>query len=448
MASCSAQMSDFDSSLARDGSGRNGASPVRTGSAALLSGADIWSSAPAPARLAERIAERAPPGIAAEKAAARVTVPGAPPRSELAAEIKRERASEGHAGRRGLAVDPAAVQPPGWPPRQMSLALQGGGSFGAFSWGVLDRLLEESECGFDSISGASVGAVNAALLASGLAEGGRDGARRRLSRFWTRLTHEASFRSLMLIGGFSPAGSSVAFGPALRARQFDPFDLDPLREALTREIDFAALRAAACPKLLVAATRVRDGGLQIFRNREITADVLLASSCPPLVHCAIEIDGEAYWDGGYSANPPLLALAQQSDADLLLVRITPTRDGFVPMTMAAIDRRLDQIMANATLNAELAALELARSGAPARAPRLFSIAAEDEFEALAQRSPADLGRGFITSLHRSGYAAADRWARQDPDGKLPATPGASETSGARAAIVSGTARHRAVHHYV
>jgi NTE family protein len=226
--------------------------------------------------------------------------------------------------------------------------------------------------------------------------------------------HEASFRSLMLIGGFSPAGSSVAFGPTLRSGQFDPFDLDPLRQAISRDINFAALREKSCPRLLVAATRIRDGAQQIFGNDAITADVALASTCPPLVHCAVEIDGEAYWDGGFGANPPLVRLVQEQRAsDVLVVQVTPARDSYVPITLAAIDRRLDQIAANAALNAEIAAVEWARAHA---APdlRLFRIAAEDEIEGLAQRSSTDLGRGFIRLLHRSGREAAGRWLSQGP----------------------------------
>lgn len=311
---------------------------------------------------------------------------------------------------------PAQARANSWPPRKLSLALQGGGTFAAFTWGVLERLLEEPSIEFDTISGASAGAINALLLACGLAEGGREGARSRLNRFWARLMHEASFRSLMLIGGFSPAGSSVAFGPTLRSGQFDPFDLDPLRLALSRDINFAGLRDAKCPKLLIAATRIRDGQQQIFGNDAITADVALASTCPPLVHCAVEIDGEAYWDGGLGGNPPLIKLAQQSaTADLLLIQVTPTRDSYVPITLAAIDRRLDQIAANAALNAEIAAIEWAQSHA-APALRLSKIAAEDSVEGLAQRSSADLGRGFIRLLHRSGREAAERWLGQGAAG--------------------------------
>jgi NTE family protein len=217
----------------------------------------------------------------------------------------------------------------------------------------------------------------------------------------------------MLVGGYSPAGSSVAFGPTLRSGHFDPFDLDPLRQALAKDIHFSALTAPNCPKLLIAATRIRDGRQQIFGNAEITADVLLASTCPPLVHCAVEIDGEAYWDGGYSANPPVVRLVQESvTADVLVVQITPAHDSYVPITMAAIDRRLDQISANSALNAEIAAIEWARGSAAASPPlRLSRIAAEDEIEGLSQRSAADLGRGFIRLLHRSGREAADRWLR-------------------------------------
>jgi NTE family protein len=141
----------------------------------------------------------------------------------------------------------------------------------------------------------------------------------------------------------------------------------------------------------------------------------LASTCPPLVHCAVEIAGEPYWDGGFAANPPLLDLVTGSEgSDVLLVQITPSRDSYVPITMAAIDRRLDQIMANSTLNAELAGLELYCAAA---SRQIVRIAAEDEIDGLAQRSSADLGRSFIALLHRSGRAAADRWLRQGKPAK-------------------------------
>jgi NTE family protein len=142
-----------------------------------------------------------------------------------------------------------------------------------------------------------------------------------------------------------------------------------------------------------------------------------------LVHCAVEIEGDAYWDGSYAANPPLLQLVQDSAAtDVLVVQITPTRDAYIPITMAAIDRRLDQIMANSALNAEIAALDFARADAAAsklRALRVFRIAAEDRIDGLAQRSAADIGSNFITTLHRAGREAADHWLARDPEEMAP-----------------------------
>ncbi len=389
---------------ANDEAGSQGS--ARSAASRLLTLTNIWSDAPSPPPAPEP-APVLPPApqpdpVAQTPAPAEVVITAAP-----------------------AAPDHAASKQ--WPPQRLSLALQGGGTFAAFTWGVLERLLEEPSIEFDSISGASAGAINALLLACGLAEGGREAARARLNRFWVRLMHEASFRSLMLVGGFSAAGSSVAFGPTLRSGQFDPFDLDPLRHALSRDINFAALRDAACPRLLIAATRIRDGQQQIFRNDAVTTDVALASTCPPLVHCAVEIDGEAYWDGGFGGNPPLLKLARETTtSDVLLVQVTPARDSYVPITLAAIDRRLDQIAANAALKAEIAAIEWAQSHA-APSLRLFRIAAEDFIDGLAQRSSTDLGRGFIRLLHRSGREAAGHWLGQG------ATPGAaSPASGLRA----------------
>jgi NTE family protein len=370
-----------------DGVGSLGASC--TAASRLLSTTNIWSDSPSP-----------PPK----------SLPGLPPAAQP--DVIAQAPATVEVATRAAPVGPAQARSDQWPPRRLSLALQGGGTFAAFTWGVLERLLEEP-IEIDTISGASAGAINALLLGSGLAEGGREAARSRLSRFWLRLMHEASFRSLMLVGGFSPAGSSVAFGPTLRSGHFDPFDLDPLRQALSRDIDFSALRGARGPKLLIAATRIRDGQQQIFRNDALTADVALAATCPPLVHCAVEIDGEAYWDGGFGGNPPLLRLAQETTtSDVLLVQVTPARDGYVPITLAAIDRRLDQIAANAALNAEIAAIEWAKAHA-APSLRLTRIAAEDSVDGLAQRSSTDLGRGFVRQLHRSGRHAAERWLGQD-----------------------------------
>jgi len=424
-------VSRTDEGLDRNNATDEAPALLRSAATALLSATDIWSTDPAapvtaapnlpvtpaePETIPEAIPEQAPSG--------RTLSP-----SQLLAFLRpaasgERRSAEAEPTPQSLET-PASAARPVWPPRKLSLGLQGGGSFGAFTWGVLERLLEEPNCEFEAISGASIGAINAALLASGLVLDGRDGARRLLARFWRRLTSETSFRSLMLLGAFSPPSSSVAFAPTPQLGRLDPSDLGPLREMLATDIDFSALRASICPKLMVAATCLRDGSLRVFGNAEMTADVLLASTCPALVHCAVDIEGEAYWDGGYAANPPLLGLARDSeDADLLVVQVTPARDAAVPRTPAAIDRRLDRIAANAVLNAEIAALQWTRGNAPPI--RIHRIRAEDEVEGLAQMSPLDLGRGFVTLLRERGYDAADRWLKRDSEPTSLANRGAEK----------------------
>ncbi|WP_294540160.1 patatin-like phospholipase family protein [uncultured Rhodoblastus sp.] len=301
-----------------------------------------------------------------------------------------------------------------WPPRLLALALQGGGSFGAFTWGALDRLLEEDSIAFDAFSGASAGAVNAVLLASGLASGGREGARKTLDEFWTGVSQSALFL---------PKAVTLPMGLLARTLspyQFNPFDLNPLRQALEKSVDFELLRKTASPRLLIAATRVSDANLRIFRNAELTVEHVLASACLPLIHHTIEIDNEAYWDGGYVANPPLTPLVAESDAsDVLIVQITPTRSQAVPRSRPEIERRIDQINFSSTLDREIEAIRLLAplcaagdaSGKWARL-RLDRISAENEIELLAEASPANLEWSFVSSLRDAGRAAAEGWILQ------------------------------------
>ena len=305
------------------------------------------------------------------------------------------------------------------PPKRLSLALQGGGSFGAFTAGVLDRLLEEPALEFDAISGASAGAVNAVLLASGMIAGGRPEAQARLRGFWNRMSATAAATSLAAsaIGmTLSPVQNSLS------PYQFNPFNIDPLRDALAAAVDFARLRAEAPMKLLIGATRVSDGELRIFEAPELTLEMVLASACLPLVHHAVEVAGEFYWDGGYAGNPPLIPLVRASDAaDLLIVRTTPTISGRSPKTKTEIARRLERIQFNATLNAELEALRLGiqlRATSKLRRLRLGVISAQDEFAGLDDHSQADLGREFLERLWRSGRDAVETWLEQSaPTGR-------------------------------
>jgi len=300
-----------------------------------------------------------------------------------------------------------------WPPKRVSLALQGGGSFGAFTAGVLDRLLDEPALEFDAISGSSAGAVNAVLLASGMISGGRAEAQARLRGFWNRMSASAAATSL------AASAIGMALSPVLNSLspyQFNPFNIDPLRDALAAEVDFAKLRAEAPMKLLIGATRVSDGELRIFEASELTIEMVLASACLPLVHHAVEVAGEPYWDGGYAGNPPLIPLARASDAsDLLIVRTTPTVSGRLPKTKSEIARRLERIQFNATLNAELEALKLGirlRATPKLRRLRIGMISAQDEFAGLEDESQADLGREFLDRLWRSGRDAVEIWLEQ------------------------------------
>ena len=304
-----------------------------------------------------------------------------------------------------------------WPPSRLALALQGGGSFGAFTWGALERLLEEETITLDAFSGASAGAVNTAVLVSGLAEGGREGARQNLEKFWTRASQTATFL---------PKAVTVPLGflaRALSPYQFNPFDLNPLRVALEDHVDFERLRHVSSPRLLIAATRVSTSSLRIFRNDELTVDALLASACLPLLHQSIEIDGELYWDGGYIANPPLTPLVMETDAsDVLIIQISPTKSQKAPRARADIERRIDQINFASTLDREIEAIRLLAplcaggdaSGKWARL-RLDRLSAEDAIETLAEHSPGNLQWSFVSQLREAGRAAASDWIAQTGD---------------------------------
>jgi NTE family protein len=307
---------------------------------------------------------------------------------------------------------------PTWPPRQLSLALQGGGSFGAFTWGVLDRLLEEPELHFDTISGASAGAVNAVLLASGLAEGGREAAKGKLEHFWRRMSEAAAFMSLAnaaQLPGMAPGGLSM-LTRALAPHQFNPLDLNPMRKTLAAEVDFERLRREAPVHLMIAATRISDGKLRIFRNEDISLEAVLASACLPQVHRAVEIEGELYWDGGYVANPPLVRLVHESDtSNILVVQITPVKIDHPPTTSGEIAKRVDQITFNSSLNSDLDTLELAAevgAGPKIKNLKIDRIAADELVENLAEKSATDLDWPFLVRLRDSGRLAAEKWLRK------------------------------------
>jgi NTE family protein len=244
-------------------------------------------------------------------------------------------------------------------PAKLNLALQGGGAHGAFTWGVLDALLEDPSIKFEGLSGSSAGAMNAVVLADGWMKGGREGARQGLTDFWTEVGRQMPWATMTRGEGdeisLSPVSKMLTnwagyFSPA----QLNPFALNPLRDLLTRQVDFARLRESSPFKLFVGATEVSTGKLRVFREYELTVDMLLASACLPKIHHAVEIDGEPYWDGGYSANPAVFPLFYDCDSrDVLLVLLSPFRREGTPHTVEEIEARIVELAFSANFMREM-----------------------------------------------------------------------------------------------
>src|SRR6476619_3700093 len=256
-------------------------------------------------------------------------------------------------------------------PLPVDLALQGGGAHGAFTWGVLDRLLEEPRLQIEGISGTSAGAMNAAVLISGHAAGGADGAKVSLEQFWRRVSDAAllsPFRRTpldIMLGRWTLDTSPMFLTLDLMARIFSPYDLNPrganpLRDILADCIDFR--RVAKAPmKLFVTATNVHTGRGHVFRNAELTPEVLLASACLPTMFQAIEIDGEAYWDGGYAGNPTITPLVREcASSDTILVQVNPVERPGTPRSAREIIDRLNEVSFNSPLLKELPLIAVLR----------------------------------------------------------------------------------------
>ena len=313
----------------------------------------------------------------------------------------------------------ASAATTGNPPRlffqpQLGLALQGGGAYGAFAWGVLDRLLDERDFRPVAISGASAGALNAAALAAGLVSGGRRGAKAALADLWTRV---AEMPYLRLLGAPGANLQMDLMTRLLSPYQFNPLNINPLRELLVRLIDFDALRDHSEVALLLSATNVRTGMPRIFRETEITVEVLLASACMPYLHQAVEIEGESYWDGGFSANPPLLPLALDTACrSLLVVKLNPDVEDEVPVHAQAIFARMRRVLFNTPLRCDLDALTgmQAQLRHTARLPRDLQRLREMRVDTItlpgdmlnsdrAELAPIQL----IARLHHAGRDAAE-----------------------------------------
>lgn len=265
-------------------------------------------------------------------------------------------------------------------PLPVNLALQGGGSHGAFTWGVVERIFADPSLSVDGISGTSAGAMNAVVFASGYTKDGVSGGTAALENFWREVSDAARFSPLQrtpfdaVSGNWSLAASPGYIFYDMFSRLFSPYqsnpaDINPLRDILAANVDFAALRD--CPvKLFINATNVRTGLPRLFRNADLSADAVLASACLPLMHQAIEIDGDAYWDGGFSGNPLITPLIRESAArDILLVQINPVERPGTPRMAQDILNRLNEISFNANLKKELRGIAMFQ--------RLFAAAGRD-----------------------------------------------------------------------
>ena len=320
--------------------------------------------------------------------------------------------------------------------KAISLALQGGGAHAAFGWGVLDRLLEDERISVEGIAATSAGAMNAACLAYGMTIGGRQAARRALAEFWERVADAAAWSPIQpswydrLTRNWGLEWSPAFLGFDMISRlfspyEFNPLNLNPLRDALVASVDFKELQKTTSPvRLFLAATNVRTGKVKIFQRAEIAAEAVLASACLPFLFQAIEIDGECYWDGGYMGNPAIFPLIYECDSrDVVVVHINPIERPELPRTAREILNRVNEISFNSSLMREMRAIhfvtELIDAGEISRPGMkrmlIHAIAADDVMSKLGASSKLNADRAFLAWLRDHGRRQAEEWLARNFD---------------------------------
>jgi NTE family protein len=314
-------------------------------------------------------------------------------------------------------------------PKKINLALQGGGAHGAFTWGVLDSLLADPRLEIEGISGASAGAINAVMLADGLARGGPAEARQRLADVWRAVSTNGDLTPLERsvtdrLLSFVPYEGSPAqawFDAVSRfwsPYDFNPLNINPLKSVVERFVDFEKLRSSGDRQLFVSATNVFTGRLRIFPREKITAEVVMASACLPMVFQAVEIDGIPYWDGGYMGNPAIFPFFRTTDTeDVLIVSINPLERNMTPRTQTEIVNRINEITFNSSLIAEYRAIDfvtrlidqgkLPRGRGPGEYRRInvHRIALDSAFKELTADSKLDSDFAFFELLRNGGQRA-------------------------------------------
>ena len=320
-------------------------------------------------------------------------------------------------------------------PKMVNVALQGGGAHGAFTWGVLDRLLEDGRIDFEAISGTSAGAMNAVVVADGFMRGGPDGARQALQDFWQAVSREGAKSPIqrspinVFMGDWSLDTSPGYLFFDHLSRLASPYDLNPLnynplRDLLEAQVDFDRITAGNKIKLFISATNVHTGRVRVFTCGEITPDVVMASACLPFMFQAVEIDGVPYWDGGYMGNPVLFPFFNScASSDVVLVQINPIERKTTPRTAREILNRVNEITFNSSLLKELRAIEfVARliddgklDPADYKQVLLHRIDAVEEMAALSASSKLNAEWAFLVHLRDIGRAAASRWLERHYD---------------------------------
>jgi NTE family protein len=317
--------------------------------------------------------------------------------------------------------------------KTINLALQGGGAHGAFTWGVLDRLLEEETIEFEGISATSAGAANATVMAYGMTIGGREGAKTALRDFWRRVAHSALFSPLQpsLLDrlthnhGLENSPAHLVFDILSRLMspyQLNPLNYNPLRKVLEAVVDFERLNRGSAIKLFLSATNVRTCKVRIFTCREVTVDAVLASACLPFMSQAVEVDGEAYWDGGYMGNPAIFPLIYDCESpDVVVVHINPMDRPDVPTSARDIMNRINEISFNSSLMREMRAIgfvsrlieEGKMCGTEMKQMRIHAIDAEDVMQGLGVASKLNADWEFLLHMHEIGRERTEAWLSGD-----------------------------------
>jgi len=314
-------------------------------------------------------------------------------------------------------------------PVNVSLALQGGGTHGAFAWGVIDYILEQESINIDAISGTSTGAVNALALTSGYAGGGREGARKQLQAFWKKASVAASLSPLQptivdrMMGNsklmFSPSFVALDFITSIFSPyQFNLFDINPLKDIIDETVDFKAVRNSTTPKVFLSATNVKTGKSKVFQNGELSLDAALATTCLPFMFKTANVDGVGYWEGGFTGNPSLQPLVNECDTtDIIIIQTIPAFDADIPNKATDILDRAIDISFNSSLQLEIQGIELINSlldkgqlqAKEFRKVNLHIIEASDIISTLGRASKLNADYAFVEYLRDLGRQVAEEW---------------------------------------